>query len=53
MNSTPYTATFCSDSSQRSLLNRRMYCDAPTKSLAGKVRELLTDTRAVHSMVPR
>ena len=53
MNSTPYSARFCSDSSQRSLSNRRSYCARPTKSSDGKVRELVSETRSDHSTVPR
>jgi len=44
---------FCSDSSQRSLLKSRAYCVKPAKSPEGNVRELLSDTRAVQTIVPR
>src|SRR5258708_25686564 len=44
---------FCSDSNQRSLLKSRVYCVRPAKSPEGNVRELLRDTRAVQTIVPR
>ena len=52
MNSTPNSAMFCSESTQRSLSNSRAYCFRPTKSEIGSVRELLTEIRIDHSTLP-
>src|SRR5450830_573806 len=45
-------ARLCSDSSQRSLSNRRTYCAMPMKLSDGKVREAVNDVRKVHSAPP-
>ena len=52
MNSTPNIATFCSETIQRSVSNRRSYCDRPTKSSFGNRRELENEMRTDHNTVP-
>ena len=53
MNSTPYRARLCSDSSQRSFSNRRVYWLMPTKVSEGKLRELVSEVLNDHNTVPR
>jgi hypothetical protein len=43
----------CSDTIQRSFWNNRTYCVTPAKWLDGKVRDSVSYTLTVHSMVPR
>lgn len=52
MNSTPKTSRLCSETIQRSVSNRRVYCAKPTKSFLGKIFELLNEIRTDHSTVP-
>src|SRR5580698_484321 len=49
----PYTTMFCNETIQRSFSNSRTYCVTPAKPPDGNVREKLSETRAVHSIVPR
>src|ERR1700744_1591818 len=53
MKHAPQITLFCSDTSHRSLWKSRAYCANPTKSFDGNVCELLRDTRAVQTIVPR
>ena len=53
MNSTPNTARFCAETSQRSLANRISYCRRPTKLLVGSIRELVIETQIVQVVEPQ
>ncbi len=53
MNSTPYKARLWSETIQRSLSNRRVYCAMPTKVSVGKVRALVNEVLSDHNTVPR
>ena len=53
MNNRPKMAMFCTETCQRSLAKRLLYCRSPTNTELGSIRELVNDIQIVQPIAPQ